>query len=219
MDMEVADVLGLLNTVSNNSYFLVEQSSCDCILRNAVAVIDLSSGDISIEANRRNLFFKLSDASCDSIIRWKNSESRRAGDWILVPVSRVWELGKYHNSIRIISAPEDPIFIVSVDACPIHDGMVRPFSLEYSIESGEYHLKQDDQSFSFRKPKLSPDEEKCLFECARGCTIRETAEIMSCSLAKVKWLRKSLMEKFYANSLYEVLAFNRLIAFLNIFDH
>lgn len=57
---------------SRRSYFLVEQSSCDCIPKNAVAVIDLSSGDISIETNRGNLFFKLSDASCDSIIRWKN---------------------------------------------------------------------------------------------------------------------------------------------------
>lgn len=215
--MESVDLLRLLDSVSTRRIFILEYCKDEDILQCESGRIDISGGNVLFDRRLLTCDYRISSFSRTSIKCWLNQESHKEGDWILIPISRVVGEDEIFHSLRLLWTSEEFKVITIIDASPVYAGKETFYSVEYSSYSMNYSFFNGTSERCISFTSLTPDEERCLYECARGRTVKQTSIAMRCSIAKVKVLRNSIMKKFNARNIFDALTINQLVAFFKVF--
>ena len=215
--MDTKELIGLINSVSTRSIFIVDYLKFDKTLQGDNIKVDLETGCCHVVISSCSGEYLLDESSIHSALQWCEN-NHNSGDWIIVPVvydSLVQR--RFPLSFRLVNTSQHDRYIVIVDDCLLYPSSYdMSFCVEYSSILKQYTVSHGGTVYKFCKPLLTYDEKSCLAAFLHGYDVSTTAKWMNCSSSKIKQLRMSLTEKFNVERLVEVVPINQLITFINL---
>lgn len=217
--MDTMELVGLLNSVSTRTLFIVDYCKSGHTLQGDSLTVDLVAGRFHVTDGLLSGESCLGEDPIKSLLRWCGKNDHDSGDWVFVPVlCNILIHSRFLLSFRLVQTSQRDRYIAIIDDCPISPINDLSFCVEYSSLQEQYTFFHGQKVNKFSKPKLTHDEKYCLAAFAHGLGVEATASMMSCSSSKIKQLRLSIRDKFNVGKLVEVLPLNELITFINFLD-
>ncbi|MGN0202491.1 MAG: helix-turn-helix transcriptional regulator [Candidatus Cryptobacteroides sp.] len=217
--MDTMELVGLLNSVSTRTLFIVDYCKSGQTLQGGTLTVDLATGRFHVKDELLSGECCLGEDAIQSLLLWCGKNDYDSGDWVFVPFfCNTLIHSRYLHSLRLVQTSQRDRYIAIIDDCPISPNNDLSFCVEYSSLQEQYTFSHGQKVDKFSKPKLTHDEKYCLAAFAHGLGVEATANMMNCSSSKIKQLRLSIRDKFNVGKLVEVLPLNELITFINLLD-